>query len=713
MPPVGPRPKTQPTELLPEPEFAAKALRSLLVAVLYWAVPWVLIAIPLFVARKLAVSIASLFVILGTAVALWLLNRNRQKAASWTFLGMVWVISTWIVVFSGGIHSVALASQIAILVTAAWLLGRRTARWSWIFFLGYTLVLAVLELAGHPLPNYLPLAPIAAWMGLLLATAVTAVPLGQVLAYLNRSLQTAQRQLEEIRASHASLRESEARYRIIFESARDAIFVVDARSGLIRSANRAAVALLRRPAEEIEGTSYQDLPLDDWGFAQSVELSEYSGGTWEATLRLEDGHAVWVEVAAALMRGADDGRLVVAVVRDVSERKRAETERAALQEQLLLSQKLESLGLLAGGVAHDFNNLLTVINGYSDLCLMRLHESDPIRPQLEAVRSAGEEAAGVVKQLLTFSRKQVMQPKLIDCAELVRDHLDILRRLVREDIEFDVRLAPSKMRVRGDAVQLRQVVVNLILNARDAMPRGGRLVLETGEAELPDGGARVGLNLPPGSYVTVSVRDTGLGMSEETRQRIFEPFFTTKPQGSGTGLGLSMVYGVVRQCGGGIRVSSVPGEGSTFTTYLPCAGENEEVEAPEPVMANPLQGSGTILVVEDEDQVRRVTVAILRGLGYRVYEAESGEKALELVGQHGPSLDLVVTDMIMPKMTGRDLVEQIHLRIPRLPVLFVSGYPEVTGQDNDFELLQKPYQAEALGARVRDLLARRRAAGSE
>jgi signal transduction histidine kinase/ActR/RegA family two-component response regulator len=379
------------------------------------------------------------------------------------------------------------------------------------------------------------------------------------------------------------------------------------------------------------------------------------------------------------------------------------------EEQLRQSQKLEAIGRLAGGIAHDFNNLLSVILGHSDLVLLDLAPDDPHRADLEAIRSAGNRTAELTRQLLVFSRQQVVQPSVLRLDDVLDDVHRILVRLLGEDIEL--RLVPGKEtgRVRADRSQLAQVVLNLAVNARDAMPRGGRLTLETANVDLDGDYARAHLGVVPGPYVMLAVSDTGVGMDEATQARIFEPFFTTKEQGKGTGLGLSTVFGIVRQAGGAVWVYSEPGRGSTFKVYLPRVDEAATTTVardPSPVLA---RGDETILLVEDEDLVRSVTRNILERAGYRVIEARSPHQALLLAEQEQGAIDLVVSDVIMPKMNGRQLADRLLALRPGLRILFMSGYTDdVILQhgvlDGRAPFLQKPVSPDALTRKVREVL---------
>jgi signal transduction histidine kinase len=384
-------------------------------------------------------------------------------------------------------------------------------------------------------------------------------------------------------------------------------------------------------------------------------------------------------------------------------------ERKQLEEQLLQAQKMEAIGRLAGGVAHDFNNLLTAIIGYSQLALQRIPPDDPLRHDLDEIRKAGERAATLTRQLLAFSRKQVLQPKVLDLNAVVADTSKMLHRLIGEDIRFRTILDPAIKRVKADPGQIEQVLMNLAVNARDAMPDGGSLSIETANVYLDEEYARHHVEVQPSHYVMLAVSDTGCGMSSEILSHIFEPFFTTKEQGKGTGLGLAMVYGIVKQSGGHIWVYSEPGKGTTFKVYLPWA---EEAAASEKSAAQQSAllptGTETILLAEDDAQVREFASRVLSELGYKVIEAINGEQALKEAEQ-ATKIDILLTDMVMPYIGGKELSEKLRAIRPGIKVLFLSGYTEnkILHQgmlDGDVAFLHKPFTPGELARKVREML---------
>jgi nitrogen-specific signal transduction histidine kinase len=395
-------------------------------------------------------------------------------------------------------------------------------------------------------------------------------------------------------------------------------------------------------------------------------------------------------------------RAIVVNARDISDRRR-------LEEQLWHAQKMEAVGQLAGGIAHDFNNLLTAILGYCNLVLDDVPNEDPLRVDLEEIRTAGERAASLTRQLLAFSRRQMLQPQVVDLNALVASMQKLLRRLVSEEIEVVTALAHDVPAVRADPTSLEQVLVNLAVNARDAMPNGGRLTIETSPAHLDAAFAASHVPMAPGHYVRLTVADTGVGMDEATRGRIFEPFFTTKEQGKGVGLGLATVYGIVKQNGGYIWVDSERGRGAVFTIYLPLAEITPSVRRADgsSVVDTRRRGWETVLLVEDEDAVRTLAREVLRRHGYVVLEARHGVDALRVAERHPDEIHLLVSDLVMPHMSGSDLAKRLSAGRPKMKVLFMSGYADrVVHRDvtQGVAFVQKPFTPETFARKVRSVL---------
>jgi PAS domain S-box-containing protein len=485
--------------------------------------------------------------------------------------------------------------------------------------------------------------------------------------------------------------------------------------GEVTSWNRAAETIFGWTAGEALGRRLLCVPAakqSEFDALRARVLAGQAFTNYETQRQRKDGSLIEVSISTAALHDADGSAIgLVALYADVTERKRAAEALRDSQEQLRQAQKMEAVGRLAGGIAHDFNNLLTAILSYSEMTLDDLAPDDPIRDDVEQIRQAGGRAADLVNQLLAFSRRQLLQLRTLDLNSVVLGVDRMLRRLIGEDIELRAELAPDLAFTRADAGQMEQVLLNLAVNARDAMPAGGTLTITTANADIGEAAAVRWANLDPGSYVAVSVRDSGSGMTPEVRERIFEPFFTTKGPAQGTGLGLSTVYGIVKQSGGSIFVASEPGAGSTFTIYLP-ATEPVPGAAHDLRPARPVRGSAeTILLVEDEELVRQLTREILIRNGYRVLEAADGAEAVRICEQYHGAIDLMLTDVVMPRLSGPDTVERVRPGRPDMRVLYVSGYSEDAierqGQlTAGIELLPKPFTPGVLTAKIREILDR-------
>jgi two-component system, cell cycle sensor histidine kinase and response regulator CckA len=521
------------------------------------------------------------------------------------------------------------------------------------------------------------------------------------LAYGIRTLRERDRQA----MTQEELRHTSELLSAVFHASPVALLVLDPQGG-VQMWNRSAERIFGWTAAEVLNQPLPIVPAEKAEEHLDIRRRVLSGEAVngiDLERRRKDGSSINVRLFTAPSRDAS-GRVtaIMSVLADMTEYKR-------LEEQFLQSQKLESVGRLAGGVAHDFNNLLTVINGYGELVYSALAADDPVRDQVLEIRKAGERAASLTQQLLAFSRRQVLRPKVLDLNNLVTESGNFLRRLIGEHIQLVTRLGPSVSHVLADENQIHQVLMNLVVNARDAMPDGGRLIIETANAVLDEHDASSHRGMKPGRYVLLAVTDTGAGMSEETMSHLFEPFFTTKSLGLGTGLGLSTVYGIVKQSGGSIWVSSEPGKGTCFKIYLPRFVEEGEIDLPQSPLAKASRGTETILVVEDQPDVRALVRRVLEIAGYTVLEASGPHDAMLRSGAYTGPIDLLLTDVAMPGMTGRDLAGILQPSRPKLKVLYMSGYADNVivhrgVLDPDVNYLQKPFTPELLACRVREML---------
>jgi two-component system cell cycle sensor histidine kinase/response regulator CckA len=497
-------------------------------------------------------------------------------------------------------------------------------------------------------------------------------------------------------------------FRLLVEAVKDyGIFMLDP-AGNVSSWNPGAEKSKGYKAEEIIGQHlscfYTAEDVAAGKPQRGLQTASTEGRFEEEGLRVrKDGTTFWAIVTITDIKDSFGQHVGFAnVTRDITERKH-------LEDQFHQAQKMEAVGQLAGGVAHDFNNLLTVISGYSEILLATLPANDPKREAVKAISEAGERAAGLTRQLLFFSRQAMLEMKVLDLNEVVKDTEKMLRRMIGEDILLTAVLDPNISRIKGDHGQIGQILMNLAVNARDAMPTGGKLTIESSDVQLGEAYAAQHSACKPGRYVKMAVSDNGCGMTTEVKSHIFEPFFTTKEPGKGTGLGLATVYGIVKQSGGSIEVYSEPGIGTTFKIYLPAVDEPVQRSTNYQSVAKVTGGTETVLLVEDEDAVRAIALLALQTHGYTVLQAENGKRALAIIERHRGHIDLLVTDVVMPGSSGRELAENLTARFPGLKVLYLSGYTDDSVirhgiLEAEVDYLQKPFTPLGLARKVRQVL---------
>lgn len=496
--------------------------------------------------------------------------------------------------------------------------------------------------------------------------------------------------------------EREELFRLITENAADMIAVVDMDGNRLYSSPSCQRLLGYSPEELRQTKRVEQIHPDDREKVMEAATEAQRSGVGpivEYRIRHKDGHWVPLESAASAVRNSSGGvEKLVIVNRDLTEQK-------DLEKQLLLSQKLEAIGRFSGGVAHDFNNLLGVILGYSEELQKRIPPDDPYREAVDEIQNAGKRAASLTQQLLAFGRKQVFEPQILDLQTIVVEGAKMLERLIGEDISLEVATVKQIGMVKADRSQIERVIFNLAVNARDAMPEGGTVTIEMADVELDGTNPKLNRRIAPGSYVLLKVTDTGCGMDAEVQSHIFEPFFTTK--GHGTGLGLATVYGVIKQSGGDILVESAPGKGSTFKIYLPRVSETAEKAEQAETTGKTGPGHRTVLLVEDERALRKLTRKVLVDMGLTVLEAENGFQAVEIAKRTATPIDLLLTDVIMPGMSGRALAETLSPQRPEMRVIFMSGHSDgVIAKHGAVEagisILRKPFSKDELTRRVED-----------
>ncbi len=509
------------------------------------------------------------------------------------------------------------------------------------------------------------------------------------------------------------LRRSQTLLSLVYNNVEDVIFYV-----AIEGENRYRVLSVNPAFERITGTPGEAIVgrlITEVMHAETLDitLEKYRTAiatgqkvTWEHAAIYPKGEKIGEVTLCPVFDSAGVCTNIVSTVHDVTARRHAEREREELQAKAMHAQRLQALGTLAGGIAHDFNNVLSIILSYAEILRLELKPDEPLGEDVDEIRKAAVRATEMTRQLLAFSRQQMLQARVLEPNQAIRGMARMLRRLIGTDIELTVLTAPKVPNIRVDPTQLEQILMNLAINARDAMPTGGKLTIETEDVTLDDDYARHHPGATPGRYVMLAVSDTGVGMDRATQERIFEPFFTTKEKGKGTGLGLATVFGIVKQSGGNIWIYSEPGRGATFRIYLPAVDAPVEEPGQSDDTTVPLTGKETILLVEDDEQVRMLATTILRGAGYRVLDAANAGEAILICEQHGAKIDLLLTDVVMPRMSGRQLAERLLPMRPQLKILYMSGYTDDAIfhhglLDSGVHYLQKPITPSSLLQKVR------------
>ncbi len=532
--------------------------------------------------------------------------------------------------------------------------------------------------------------------------------MGRLAQHFNRMTAIVRSRTEEQqRQSEQAIAASDLQLRTVWDASADGMRLTDAGGTVVR-VNEALCRIIGLPRAELEGkplTAAYDPGRSDTILQKHIQRfrGELFRQQYEQEVMLWNGRRIWLEVATSMFESPGHEPLLLSVIRDVTERKR-------LEEQLRQSQKMDAVGRLAGGIAHDFNNILGAIVAYAELARGALAQDDPVADDVAQIEVAARRAGDLTRQLLAFARRQMLELRVVDLNALVDDLDKMLRRLIGETITLVTRRSDLPCTVKVDPGQFEQVLVNLVVNARDAMPHGGRLTIEIRNVDLDEAYADGRPGVTPGPYVLLAVSDTGTGMTEEVQRQIFEPFFTTKERGKGTGLGLATCYGIVRQAGGHLWVYSEPGRGSTFKVYIPRSTEAVTAPAPAEHHGPAPTGSETILLVEDEAMLREAVARSLREHGYRVLSAASGEEALDVARLHAEPIDLLVTDVVLPVMGGRQVADLLRASHAGLKVLFVSGYTEDAVVNHGIleagiQFLPKPFTPAALARRVRRVLA--------
>ncbi len=652
------------------------------------------------------VIVIDLFAI-AVLAALIVLKQLPFTVRAAVFCLILYALGTGLLIWVGAISQIFL---LGFSILTALLLGTRAGLVATVLS---TVTLLLVGLWGWAAPEMFMITESqgrGGWITVTLNFALIATLLILAIGIMISAMEAALRQ--EILA-RSSFEQQRAVLRTLIDAMPDVVFTKDL-NGRFELANRAACEQLGKESEEqLVGLSASDIFPAEFAAQRDAEDARVLAGdpllNFEAFRVRPDGTVRWFLAIKVPLRNAQ-GEItgLVGISRDITDRKLAEVQRDQLQQELQQSQKMEAVGQLAGGIAHDFNNLLTIITGHSGLLLSLPELSPDVQESVEEISDAADRAAGLTRQLLAFSRQALMQPEVVDVNAVVLDTSKLLRRLIGEDISLSTTLDSQVAAVRADPSQLNQILMNLALNARDAMPTGGTLSIETGNVEIDHTFTAMHLSVEPGPYVMLRITDSGTGMTPEILSHIFEPFYTTKGVGKGTGLGLSMVFGIVQQSGGGIHVHSEPEQGSTFRIYLPAVALPKHAVT-EDIGERTAGGAETILLVEDDHGVRTLALRALQGMGYDVLTANDGVDALQVASSSDKRIALLVTDVVMPNLSGPALVEQLRARLPHIAVLYVSGYTDDAVLRHgllqaEVDFLQKPFTASALARKVRSVL---------